>query len=156
MEFHVGPWVYKVIVTADDPLKDEQGRDACGICDRDRREILLVASIPATSRLAVLLHELFHAWLFHVPRPRTEEEICELGATIIGQAYTDLLAAGGPAAVEALSVECAKAPKMLMGPPSESTRAPAAAGTLKLAAQPKQRPVRAAGPEPAPPGGSSA
>lgn len=101
--FLVGPWQYRVRVSRD--LVDADGARLMGRCDFDTHTIWVHADVKRFSRLNVVLHELRHAWGYHFPRARTEEEECDLSATIITAAFQDLTRMGGPGALALLEPE---------------------------------------------------
>ena len=117
MVFHIGPWKYRVRIT-DDPIKAEDGSLLNGMADRDNREILISGDVPPQRRMGVLMHELQHAWLFHFPKARTEEELCEFTATLMTQAYQDFNRQGGLKALAAMrSQSTAASPDLFNAPP---------------------------------------
>ena len=125
--FHVGPYTYRVTISSEE-LADEHGTRAVGLTEPGPRRVRIAASIPRDDRLQVLLHELYHCWLHHVPAPRTEEEAAELHATVTLAALKDLDAQGGMAALEALEAEDDP------GNPAEEPATAAESGTrLRLA-----------------------
>lgn len=105
LTFNIGPWQYAVeMAPANDMKHWESGEPLMGKIERHSRRILIADDIGnREERFATLLHELAHAWMFHLPRPRTDEEICELFATISVSALRDLLAQGGLEALDRLT-----------------------------------------------------
>jgi len=101
MIFHVGPYTYRLRITAG-PLKSTEGETLTGLAVRDDREILISGDVRPEDRLTVLLHELKHAWFFHIPKPVTEEESCELFAMIATGMMNDLNREGGEDRLKAL------------------------------------------------------
>jgi hypothetical protein len=71
-----------------------------GLCFPDDRKILISCQAPVTGRMAILLHELTHAWVFSMGEPRDLEAWCDLNAAIFTQALRDLRAQGGEPALE--------------------------------------------------------
>lgn len=95
MRFRVGPYAYRARIT-EEPLVDEKtGEALAGMAVSQGREILIAATVPPEERMEVLSHELKHAWFFHFPKPRTEEEDCNLYAAISQQMTNDLDEQGG-------------------------------------------------------------
>lgn len=106
MEFHVAGYVYTLLI---------QGR-GCSSSFRDRT-IYLGEDVPRGRRREMLLHELTEAWLWHVPQPRTREEIAVLNSTIADNALRDLARQGGIAALRAM--RAAPEPRELRYVPAE-------------------------------------
>lgn len=98
MKFRVGPWIYRVRVM-DVPIV-ENGVELLGQAVMQYREIRVSPVVAADHRFNVVLHELKHAWLFHFPQPRTDEEQCNLSAAIMASMYEDLNNQGGVVALE--------------------------------------------------------
>lgn len=101
LTFNIGPHTYHVEISADE-LRLEDGTRAVGLCESETRRIRISFRVPRGDRLQVLLHELYHAWVNHVPEPRDEEEAADLYATVCTSAMRDLDEQGGAAALEAL------------------------------------------------------
>jgi hypothetical protein len=104
MIFHIGPWAYRVRIT-EEPITDSDGRELSGKAVREDQEILVAGEkrLPRKQRLNTVLHEVRHAWLFHFPKPRTEEEDCEFSAAVMAQAHQDLNEQGGAESLEAMN-----------------------------------------------------
>lgn len=100
MRFNVGPETYTVHIT-EEPLYHD-GEEALGQCIYATREILLSPTLQLGHRLTTLLHELRHAWQFHVPRPRTAEEEADLSAMVMKSFWRDFNAQGGERALKQL------------------------------------------------------
>jgi hypothetical protein len=98
MTFFVGPWGYRLRILA---AVGERG-NLLAQSFADLREIQMSRSVARANRLAVLLAELKSCWLFHVPRASTDEEECDLFATVSAAAFRDLGLQGGVAALEQL------------------------------------------------------
>ena len=94
IRLHVGPSVYTAKVVSG-RLTDAAGNKLLGKAMNYGREIHIWSGVPANERLEILLHEVKHAWLFHVPRPATEEDSCKLFAMVAEQFWADLNRAGG-------------------------------------------------------------
>lgn len=84
----VGPWEYRVVVTAE-PLECN-GVPCDGLHDPRHRVIYVSSDVPADKRLFVLLHEIGHAWVLAVGRPKGEEGLCNFLATVCVDAYRSL------------------------------------------------------------------
>jgi hypothetical protein len=93
MIFSVGPWGYRVVVVRG--LSNDAGIPLMGRADYDGRRIYLCADLDPMSRSAVLLHELRHAWTYHVGKPADEEGEADLLATIAESYRRDLASQGG-------------------------------------------------------------
>lgn len=100
MRFKVGPWVFRVSISTG-PIT-HTGEEVMGLCFPDDRKILISHKVPAGGRMAVLLHELTHAWCFSGSQPSDLEGWCDLNAMIFTQALRDLRAQGGEPAIERL------------------------------------------------------
>lgn len=119
MKFRVGCYAYTVRIT-DDQLVDDDGAELAGRAIWNRREILIAGCVPASQRLEVLLHEIKHCWLKHVPWPRSEEDLCNLTAMVAESVMEDLDQQGGVRALMQL-----KPPAMFTEPePTEPIEAP--------------------------------
>ena len=101
MRFHVGPYTYRLILS-DGRLFDVHGDEKDGMAIEGPRLLLLSSALEPERRSEVAYHEYMHAWEFHVPTPRDEEERCNLGAMVRGQFQADLNAAGGEDALLAM------------------------------------------------------
>lgn len=100
MKFHIGPEVYTVRISGDRIF--HEGEEALGTCEYASREILLSPTLRPEHRLTTLLHELRHAWQFHVPKPRTPEEEADLSAMVMKAFWRDFNANGKEKALRAL------------------------------------------------------
>ena len=94
MQFHVGPYSYRLAIS-DREVFDAEGSRLEGCAVEGRRLLILSRVVEPERREEVALHELIHAWAFHVPTPRTEEERCQLHAMIAEQFRRDLESQGG-------------------------------------------------------------
>lgn len=97
MRFRVGPWQYTLSIE-EQPLT-HKGRQVMGICREASREIAISGQCPPHSRLKVLMHEIFHAWIFHTGEPNATEGWCDLFATAAVAAIDSLALNGGKEAV---------------------------------------------------------
>src|SRR6185437_4835142 len=88
MLFQVGPWTYRVEIAR--TLVNDKNEPILGRCDLDSMIIYVAADVSPQARLNVVLHELRHAWRFHFPAPRTDEEEADFSATITAAAYRDI------------------------------------------------------------------
>lgn len=89
MVFHVGPWIYHVVVQGERTYVNSQ-----------ERTIYLSKSMPRRERFSAVWHELVHAWLFYVPQPRLEEEHARLVSFIAEGMRIDMDRQGGTARLE--------------------------------------------------------
>ena len=94
MNFHVGPVVYRLVVS-DRAIFDEEGNELEGLAHEARRLLILSRSVEPERREEVALHELAHAFAFHFPPPHNEEERCQFFATAAKQFRLDLEGQGG-------------------------------------------------------------
>lgn len=94
MKFHVGPFVYQLLVQHA-PILNDHGESCLGLARYLERQILIAAKAPAERRIEILAHELRHAWGFHVPPPANEEQESQLLAMISHAMAVDLQAQGG-------------------------------------------------------------
>jgi hypothetical protein len=103
LRFHVGPFVYKVRIPAEPiPNPNNADKPLLALAVLVSRELLISPHAKPQSRAEYLLHELRHAWLFHVPKPRTAEEDADLSAMMMASLLADLAEQGGMAALERL------------------------------------------------------
>jgi|GEM_PF-4348575 len=86
--FNVGPWEYSLKIAR--KLVNDKNEPLMGRCDLHTMIVYVAADIPPQGRLNVVLHELRHAWRFHFPAPRTDEEEADFSATITAAAYRDI------------------------------------------------------------------
>lgn len=91
MLFHVGPWEYWAVI---------QGQ-GCSASFVDRT-IYIGQDVPPSRRREALAHELWEAWQFHVPAPRTREEQAQLYSTVSEAMIMDLERQGGEHALRAM------------------------------------------------------
>lgn len=99
-----------VVRIPNQPIFDEHGSELEGICIESRRLILISPTVQINRREEVLGHEVQHAWEFHVPPPRIEEERCQLFATISQQMREDLERQGGIETLQSLPAESISLP----------------------------------------------
>lgn len=92
MSFHVGPYMYRLNIAG----------IGCSV-HFNTRIILIGRDVVPSRRREALTHELWHAWLFYVPQPKTEEEQAQLVSTSTEAMIVDLEAQGGERALRALS-----------------------------------------------------
>ena len=105
MIFQVGAYRYQAGISAD--TLTHHGTEVMGLCQESKREIAISNKLPRKSRLAVLLHELFHGWIFATGEPQDVEGWCDLGASVCEAAIRDLSSQGGEQALMSLeSGEC--------------------------------------------------
>jgi len=88
ISFNVGPWIYTLRIVR--KLVNDRNEPILGRCDLDSMIIYVAADVSPQARLNVVLHELRHAWRYHFPAPRTDEEEADFSATICAQAYRDV------------------------------------------------------------------
>lgn len=77
-----------------------QGQDTRA--EFESRTIYIAETTAPSRRYEELLHELAHAWLFHVPPPRTEEELAQFLATVSEAARQDFDRQGGLSRLKAI------------------------------------------------------
>ena len=94
VEFHVGPYVYRLVVS-DRSIFDAEGNELEGCAVEGRRLVILSRIVEPERREEVAAHELIHAWAFHAPKPSDEEERCQFHAMIAEQFRRDLEVGGG-------------------------------------------------------------
>lgn len=100
VRFHIGPEVYTVRIAEDRIYQD--GDELLGLCVYASREIQLSPTLKPEHRLTTLLHELRHAWQFHVPKPRTDEEEADLSAMVMKAFWRDYREQNGDATLKKL------------------------------------------------------
>lgn len=98
MQFNVGPVTYTLVVS-DRPLYDDEGNEIEGQAVESRRLLLVSRRVEPDRREDVALHELFEAYLFHVPKPQTNDEHSQLFALAAKGFRMDLERQGGPEAI---------------------------------------------------------
>lgn len=81
------------------------GEELDGLAIESSRLILISPAVQPERREEVLYHELEHCWTWHVPPPTTEEQRCQLSATIMQSARLDLDRQGGIKALMGLKPE---------------------------------------------------
>jgi phosphoenolpyruvate carboxylase len=91
MLFHVG--AYEYVVTVQGQVSRVSPPD---------RAIYLGSEVRVDERLEKLAHELWHTWLLHVPKPRSEEEQAKLLEMVMSSMWRDLARQGGERALRAL------------------------------------------------------
>ena len=101
MKFRVATFFYTVLIT-DELLFDESGAAAVALAEKTGRRIRISSELPREERVTTLLHELWHAWQFHMPRCRSEEEEADAMAMVSQAAWDDLEQQGGAAALRRL------------------------------------------------------
>lgn len=99
MKFHVGPVEYRLVVS-DRAIFDETGNELEGLAVESRRLLIISYRVEPQRREDIALHELLHAWAFHVPPPRNEEERCQLFALAARQFRIEIEDQGGAEAFE--------------------------------------------------------
>lgn len=98
MRFKIGSWRYRCAI-AMERIFGEDGRELAGRCDWKHGLIEISPNIPLAKRLDVLLHELRHAWQFHLGRPITDEDDANNASSFTAWAMTELERQGGVAAL---------------------------------------------------------
>lgn len=101
MEFHVGPYTYTLKIPHA-YIYNEFGDELEGCADEARRLIVISRRVDLSRREEVLRHEVEHAWGFHFPTARTDEERAQLAAVIGMQFDRDFADAGGHDALVAM------------------------------------------------------
>lgn len=104
MRFRVGPWTYRVIISAE-PLTSSEGQPCWGLCRWAERTIVIAGKLPVRQRLDLLFHELREAWWEHLGRPAAREADCNQVASFTADAMRQLLAQGGEPALMRLTVD---------------------------------------------------
>lgn len=94
IEFHVGATPYMLIIS-DRSIFDSDGCELEGCAVEGRRLLILSHIVHPERREEVARHEFYHAWRFHVPAPKNEEEDAQLHALVAKQFRVDLDDAGG-------------------------------------------------------------
>lgn len=102
MRFHIGPWVYFVVIS-EGPLKDENGIDCAGLCSWLDSTIYISGRIPLERRADVLLHELRHAWNHHFGKPESIEEDANATASFTMMCIKEFVSQGGEKALMAMT-----------------------------------------------------
>jgi excisionase family DNA binding protein len=133
MNFHVGPIVYRLVVS-NRAIFNEAGEELEAIAHEARRLLVLSLRVEPERREELVLHELCHAYSFHFPPPRDEEERCQLFAIAAKHFRIELEAQGG---AEALTEMIAQYVPHLSKPKVERTayRQHEAAKLLGVASQ---------------------
>lgn len=99
MIFQVAAYRYRLGIA--DTLAID-GSEVMGLCHEASRKISLSAKLPRKSRMAVLLHELCHSWIFATGQPGDVEGWCDLAASMAEAAIRDLSSQGGEQALQSL------------------------------------------------------
>lgn len=97
MIFTVGPWTYRTRIVH--RLMDDTGDKKAGLFEWMTRTIWIAADVPADRRLAVLIHELRHAWQFDFGRPKSDEDDANQAASFCIDVMRQLADQGGEAAL---------------------------------------------------------
>jgi hypothetical protein len=66
------------------------GKVVMGTITQDDLTIELASTLQGRARLAVLLHEVWHGWRWHSPKPKNIEEECDLFANAAYAAHMDM------------------------------------------------------------------
>ncbi len=99
MEFPVGPWVYKVIITAG-KLRADDGEEVAGLHVWTENAVYISGIIPIARRIDVLFHELRHAWRNHFGRTILgDEDDANNAASFAAMCYRELTRQGGEQAL---------------------------------------------------------
>lgn len=117
MFFNVGPYRYRLAIS-DRPIYDAEGNQLEGLAVEQRRLLIVSYRVEPDRREEVALHELGHAWLFHFPTPRTDEERCQFFAATARQFRMDLEEQGGAEAMLQMAPE--RVPHLSRGVPSSA------------------------------------
>jgi hypothetical protein len=104
MIFKVGPWAYRVRIT-EEPLVNDQGQEVAGLRDWEASTLWIAAKIPAQKRLAVLIHELKHAWQLEFGRPSDDEGDANQSASFFVDVQRQLDRQGGESALMRLALD---------------------------------------------------
>lgn len=103
MNFHVAGVSYRLVVS-DRSVFDAEGNELEGCAVEGRRLLIISRIVEPERREEIAMHEISHAWTFHVPKPGDEEERCQFNATISRQFYADLEAQGGREALRQMAM----------------------------------------------------
>jgi hypothetical protein len=99
--FQVGRFKYRLRIT-EEPLFNQEGEELEGRCVERERLLLISCKVPVGERLAVLLHELYHAWLYAIGRAGDVEGECDRYATMVTHFWRDMCLFGGEEAIRSL------------------------------------------------------
>lgn len=97
MQFRVGPFTYRLIVTSGDI--DFEGEPCLGLCDNESHQMFISDRCRGPQRLQVLCHEYMEAWLYHFGQgiqsgeAPAKEAWCDLFGLAMAQFVGDLLKA---------------------------------------------------------------
>lgn len=101
MLFDVGPWKYRVLIHPTNLFGDD-GQEVAGLCVWIDHEIIISGVIPRERRLAVLLHELKHAWVFTFGDPADTEADAQQSAAFTAMFHKSFPEQGGESALMAM------------------------------------------------------
>jgi len=104
MKFQIGERAYELVI-ADRHLYDEEGNQLEGRALEGPRLVVLSRAVEIERRYEVLRHEIQHCWFFHIPKPSSEEESCQLAAFIDEKFHADLDRQGGRDALESMPAQ---------------------------------------------------
>lgn len=102
MRFRIGPHRYLVAIV---PGLRHDGEPVAGLIRERQRRILINADEPVSHRLDVLIHELRHAWQFHIGIPADPEGEANNAASFFVAVLRQLQRQGGEAALRAMEGE---------------------------------------------------
>lgn len=94
MSFRVGPWIYRVIITADD-LEDDDGGPAVSLYSWRDRSIFISEALGPEQRKDALIHELDHAWVAHFGLPKDFEGLANRNSSFQCDVFSQFVAQGG-------------------------------------------------------------
>lgn len=94
MKFQIGPHIYALAIS-NRAIFDTEGERLEAAAVENRKLIIISHTVEPERREEVALHEIYHCWTFHVPRPKDDEEAAQLTAFISQQFHRDLESQGG-------------------------------------------------------------
>jgi hypothetical protein len=104
VQFHIGPWVYRVVI-APGALFDNDGAECAGLCVWVENAVKISGEIPRERRFDVLLHELRHAWRHHLSVADGDEDDANDVASFTAMCVQELVAQGGEKALMVMEPE---------------------------------------------------
>jgi hypothetical protein len=102
--FHIGPFLYTLVIS-ERRIYDPEGNELEGAAIESRRLLMLSFALPVHRREDIAAEELAHAYEFHFPVPRTNEERARLSATVATGFRRELDEQGGIDALNRLPAQ---------------------------------------------------